>query len=158
MARKDGGQDNGCCGALFCRPCSHSPHYRNRVLLCVFTVLLPVNHENGYIVYYPTVDVIFPSLSYPWLTGPACMLIACNLFVHYYLVCTIPPGFVDAPPAQPGTSLLWAKPRGGSGRSWARGERHEDVQITKAVVGKCKKCGEPKPEVWLLSLLCRLSA
>ncbi|TFY63891.1 hypothetical protein EVG20_g6140 [Dentipellis fragilis] len=56
-------------------------------------------------------DVVIFNLPWPWLTVPPCLLIIVNLATHYYLVCTTPPGFVNEPPAQPGSGLLWATKR-----------------------------------------------
>ncbi|KAE9388068.1 hypothetical protein BT96DRAFT_1075731 [Gymnopus androsaceus JB14] len=44
-------------------------------------------------LYASVIDVVMPSLSYPWLSGPICALIAFNLLTHYYLVVTTNPGF-----------------------------------------------------------------
>ncbi|GAW00024.1 zf-DHHC-domain-containing protein [Lentinula edodes] len=56
-------------------------------------------------------DVVMPSLAYPWLGGPICLLIAFNLLVHYYLVVTTNPGFVEDLPRGAGKGFLWATPR-----------------------------------------------
>lgn len=91
-----------------------------------------------------------PSLSFPWLSGPICGLIALNLLMHYYHVCTVPPGFADDPPREAGSSFLWAKKKGPpnkrspSGVTWSS---PSEINITKAAVTKCKKCGQLKPEV-----------
>ncbi|KAJ7587347.1 DHHC palmitoyltransferase-domain-containing protein, partial [Mycena floridula] len=90
-------------------------------------------------------DIIMPHLSFPWLSTPLCLLIAFNLHMHYYYVCTVPPGFVTDPPRQPGSSLLWAKPkeknRLTSGVRWSG-----EVCITEARTTKCRKCSQTKPE------------
>ena len=91
------------------------------------------------------VDVIMPSLSYKLLSAPICLLIACNLLTHYYYVCTIAPGFLDAPPQLPGSNYLWAKPKSSS-RALAGANK---LNITPANVTTCRKCGERKPEVSL---------
>jgi hypothetical protein len=92
-----------------------------------------------------TVDVIAPGLSYPWLTIPICCVIALNLHMHYFYVCTIPPGFVEDPPRQEGSRWLWAKRRS---RRRLTGVRWSDnVRITRAMATKCRKCGQLKPEV-----------
>ncbi|KAJ8084617.1 hypothetical protein PM082_003391 [Marasmius tenuissimus] len=93
-------------------------------------------------------DVVMPTLSYPLISGPICILIALNLFMHYYYVCTIPPGFVDEPPREPGNSLLWSKPRTFQNkRPLTEGVRwSSELNVTKASVTRCRKCGQLKPE------------
>ncbi|KAJ6572634.1 DHHC palmitoyltransferase-domain-containing protein [Mycena sp. CBHHK59/15] len=91
-------------------------------------------------------DVIMPSLMWPLLTGPICVLIALNLFMHYYYVVTVPPGFVEDPPRDPKNSVLWAtkrSPRHGelTGVRWSN-----ELTVTRATVTKCRKCGQLKPE------------
>lgn len=99
------------------------------------------------------VDVIMPNLRYPILTGPFCVLIAANLHMHYYYVCTVPPGFVDAPlhEQEYGPAFLWAKTRDGRRRpmGWGLegGGELGGLEITPAAVTSCRKCGETKPEV-----------
>ncbi|KAJ7157557.1 DHHC palmitoyltransferase-domain-containing protein [Mycena crocata] len=90
-------------------------------------------------------DVIMPSLRWPLLSGPICVLIALNLLMHYYYVVTISPGFVDDPPREPKNSVFWAS------RKALRGEMtgvrwSNDLVITRAAVTKCRKCGQLKPE------------
>ena len=96
-----------------------------------------------------SVDVVMPTLSYPLISGPICILIALNLFMHYYYVCTVPPGFVDEPPREPGTGLLWSRPRiAQTQRPMTQGVRwSSELNITKASVTRCRKCGQSKPEV-----------
>ncbi|KAK7443764.1 hypothetical protein VKT23_015548 [Stygiomarasmius scandens] len=113
-------------------------------------------------------DVVYPTLSYKLITGPICFLIALNLWTHYYLVCTTPPGFVDSEPPQPATvfpkSLLWASPRKPrndyayravsptsspleNGLSLdERRDRDRSLNITRAEVTKCRKCTLMRPE------------
>ncbi|KAI0696954.1 zf-DHHC-domain-containing protein [Cytidiella melzeri] len=90
-------------------------------------------------------DVIQPTLGWPWLTTPLCMLVVINLFVHYYLVCTVSPGFVDEPPRPQGSGWMWAKKRSArrplAGVHWT-----EELNLTKATTTKCRKCGEMRPE------------
>ncbi|KAJ7337032.1 hypothetical protein DFH08DRAFT_282705 [Mycena albidolilacea] len=43
-------------------------------------------------------DVIIPSLMWPLISGPICVLIALNLWMHYFYAITVPPGFADDPP------------------------------------------------------------
>ena len=106
-------------------------------LYCYLTVLVVV-----------TVEIIQPSLPYKWITTPICVVIALNLFGHYYHVCTISPGFVDDPPRTPGTGILWAKKRRSAKYRALTGVRwSEDVNITRAALSKCKRCGVMRPEV-----------
>ena len=70
--------------------------------------------------------------------------------MHYYYVCTVPPGFVEDTPLEPGSNFLWAKkvdsgmPRPlNGGVRWSTTE----IRITKAAVTTCRKCGQSKPEV-----------
>ncbi|KAJ7082361.1 DHHC palmitoyltransferase-domain-containing protein [Mycena belliarum] len=87
-------------------------------------------------------DVIMPSLRYPLLSGPVCVLIAANLWTHYYYVVTVAPGFADEPPRQEQQSILWAKKRvSGTAAKWT-----EPLVITRAAVTKCRRCGQQKPE------------
>ncbi|THU96391.1 hypothetical protein K435DRAFT_828884 [Dendrothele bispora CBS 962.96] len=99
-------------------------------------------------------DVIYPTLPFKFLTGPICTLITLNIFTHYYLICTIPPGVVDAEgPQPPKTSpkhLLWASPKRSTDdyayralsplENGFRGdERTGRLNITKAKITKCRK-------------------
>ncbi len=95
-----------------------------------------------------SVEVIQPSLAWPWVTTPICLLIALNLFAHYYYVCTISPGFVNEPPRVAGAGLLWARRRREAGSGPLTGVRwSEDMHVTRAETSKCRKCGEMRPEV-----------
>lgn len=98
---------------------------------------------------HSTVDVVMPSLAYPWLGGPICLLIAFNLLVHYYLVVTTNPGFVEDLPQVAGKGFLWATPRNMSKeRPLMEGVRWStELNVTKAELTKCRKCGQQKPEV-----------
>lgn len=99
-------------------------------------------------------DVIAPSLNYRLITLPICILIAINLHVHYYYVCTVKPGFVDEPPKEPGRGLLWSKRRSStsnSGRGVLTGSltgapRVNGAKVTTAEVTKCRRCGKLRPE------------
>ncbi|KAJ7153812.1 DHHC palmitoyltransferase-domain-containing protein [Mycena filopes] len=94
-------------------------------------------------------DVIMPSLMWPVISGPICVLIASNLWMHYYYVVTVPPGFVDEPPreAPQKGSLLWAEKRAPRRGEMTAGVRWtEELVITRAAVTKCRKCGQQKPE------------
>ncbi|KAI0707044.1 zf-DHHC-domain-containing protein [Earliella scabrosa] len=108
----------------------------------VFVALAIVLLSVGAVCFF---EIVQPSLPYPWLTTPICILIALNLFAHYYYVCTVTPGFVDEPPRHAGTGMLWAKKRKTArpltGVRWS-----EDVPVTKAATTKCKRCGQMRPE------------
>ncbi|KAF5374532.1 hypothetical protein D9615_009074 [Tricholomella constricta] len=93
-------------------------------------------------------DVIMPSLSYPVITLPACLLIALNMFMHYFYVCTVKPGFVDDPPPEPGRNILWARrSRPPKGRAMSGRVRWSSVlNVTRAETTQCSKCGQTKPE------------
>ncbi|KAF8831607.1 hypothetical protein HHX47_DHR1000451 [Lentinula edodes] len=98
-------------------------------------------------------DVVMPSLAYPWLGGPICLLIAFNLLVHYYLVVTTNPGFVEDLPRGAGKGFLWATPRNMSKeRPLTEGVRWStELNVTKAELTKCRKCGQQKPEAFVNS-------
>lgn len=105
-------------------------------------------------VFCLSVDVIQPSLRWPLLTVPIDVLIAINLLGHYYLACTVSPGYVDERTPSVGSSFLWARRRTSSppaeiqdGVRWS-----ESLHITKAQMTRCRKCGVQRPEV-----CCRLS-
>ncbi len=99
------------------------------------------------------VEVVQPSLPYPWLTTPICVVIALNLIGHYYYVCTISPGFVDDPPRIAGSGILWAKKRRAAKHRALTGVRwSDDMHVTRAETTRCKRCGEMRPEVRLISL------
>ena len=67
--------------------------------------------------------------------------------MHYYYVCTISPGFVDDPPVFSGSGLLWASPS-------CHQLSYPGLEVVKARMTRCKKCGEMRPEVqWLLGLV-----
>ena len=74
--------------------------------------------------------------------------------MHYYYVCTVPPGFVDDLPAEAGHGIMWAKKKGVGADSSGplTGVRWSDegrVRITEAGTTTCRKCGQVKPEVCL---------
>jgi palmitoyltransferase len=95
------------------------------------------------------VDVIWPSLPFPLIATPLCVLIALNLHMHYYFACTVPPGFVDDPPGEQRTGFLWCE------RQEGQRERARDrVHITEAKLSKCGKCGLQRPEVREYTLQC----
>ncbi|KAI0760968.1 zf-DHHC-domain-containing protein [Trametes elegans] len=110
----------------------------------VFVTLAIILLSTGVLCFF---EVIQPSLPWPWLTTPACILIALNLFAHYYYVCTISPGFVSDPPRASGTGWSWARKRDASrGRQLTGVRWSEDLRVTRAAVSKCRKCGEMRPE------------
>ncbi|KAF8843788.1 zf-DHHC-domain-containing protein [Paxillus ammoniavirescens] len=92
--------------------------------------------------------VVQPGLPLPWLSSPPCMLIAINLFMHYYYVCTVRPGYIDEPPRFPGTSFLWASPSRPRRQLTASGVRWSspELEIVRANITCCKRCGEMRPE------------
>ncbi|EPQ52473.1 zf-DHHC-domain-containing protein [Gloeophyllum trabeum ATCC 11539] len=110
----------------------------------LFVTLAVVLLSTGTLCFF---DIEQPSLRWPWLTTPICVLIVFNMLMHYYWVCTVSPGFIDDPPRQGGSDWLWARRRpttkGGplTGVRWS-----DDVRITKAMISKCRKCGLPRPE------------
>ncbi len=104
------------------------------------------------------VDVVLPGLQWPLISWPLCIIIALNLHMHYFYVCTVPPGFVEDPPRGVPESFLWAKkPQRKraltSGVNWSSGD---SVKITKAEPSKCRKCGT-RPEVSCRDLIFALS-
>jgi len=92
-------------------------------------------------------NVILPTLPWPWLSTLPCFLIIINLFTHYYFACTVSPGFAGEPPQRLGRSFIWAKKRRAysisrtSGVHWS-----SQLNITPASTTTCPKCGETKPE------------
>lgn len=107
------------------------------VALAVFLI------SSGILCFF---DVIAPSLSFPIVTIPACILIAVNLVMHYFYVCTIRPGFLDEPPREAGTSFLWAQKRTKKGAltgvRWSSG----GIRITQATSTRCSRCNKIRPE------------
>ncbi|TFK49789.1 zf-DHHC-domain-containing protein [Heliocybe sulcata] len=92
-------------------------------------------------------DIEQPSLRWPWLTTPICLVIIVNMLGHYWWVCTVPPGFVEDPPRQSGSGWVWARKRRTARNRALTGVRwSEDVRVTRASVGKCRKCLQPRPE------------
>lgn len=87
------------------------------MLLCVFSPLTPLFFPSKLVLKKNpvprtlAVHIILPNLAHPYLMGPLCVLIVLNIHVHYYLVCTVPPGFADEPPQQGGRGWAWARPR-----------------------------------------------
>lgn len=83
--------------------------------------------------------VIQPTLPYPWLTTPTCMLMAWNLVAHYYFVCTVSPGFIGEPSRYAGKGLMWASPS-------RNGGSFPLPELVKARMSRCRKCHEMRPE------------
>lgn len=112
-----GGPLNGCRGTLLCRFGRGAAAPRDSMLLCVFSPLTPLFFPSKFVLKKNpvprtlTVHIILPNLAHPYLMGPLCALIVLNIHVHYYLVCTVPPGFADEPPQQGGRGWAWARPR-----------------------------------------------
>ncbi|KAH8074796.1 DHHC palmitoyltransferase-domain-containing protein [Cristinia sonorae] len=111
----------------------------------VFVTLAVVMIGTGVVCFF---DVIQPGLPFRWLTTPLCLLIVFNLFMHYYYVCTVSPGFIDDPPHTPKSGLMWARKRKSAARSKPlTGVRWSDgTTITKATMSKCNKCATWRPE------------
>jgi len=124
---------------------------RCRTLLCWSRSVIAVD-GNGMFLWVPifvVVDIIQPALSIAWLTTPICVLIAFNLLMHYYYVCTIPPGFVEDPPREAGHGIMWARKGGFKGNNVLTGVRWSDeggIRVTNALTTKCRKCKQVKPE------------
>ncbi|KAJ7253530.1 DHHC palmitoyltransferase-domain-containing protein [Mycena rebaudengoi] len=91
-------------------------------------------------------DVIMPSLRWPLITGPICVLIALNLHMHYFYVVTIPPGWVEDPPRDSKASILWATKKSPAKGALTGVRWSSELVITRAAVTKCRKCGQVKPE------------
>ncbi|KAF9223797.1 zf-DHHC-domain-containing protein [Gyrodon lividus] len=93
-------------------------------------------------------SVVQPSLPLPWLSTPPCILIAVNLLMHYYYVCTVRPGYIGDHPRYPETSFLWASSSRPQRRLTASGVRWSspELEILRADVTRCKRCGEMRPE------------
>ncbi|KAF9533983.1 DHHC palmitoyltransferase-domain-containing protein [Crepidotus variabilis] len=112
-----------------------------------FVGLAVILISSGVVCFF---DVLAPTLSYPLLSIPICMLIALNMLMHYYYAITVKPGFLDEPPREAGTSLLWAK------KAVTKGKQKEltggvqwstrGVKITPAALTKCWKCDRVRPE------------
>lgn len=94
------------------------------------------------------VEVILPTLPWPWLSTLPCLLIVINLFTHYYFVCTVSPGFAGETPQRVGRSFIWAKKQRAYSISRTNGVYWSShLNITPASTTTCPKCGETKPEV-----------
>ncbi|KAF9037640.1 zf-DHHC-domain-containing protein [Panaeolus papilionaceus] len=101
-------------------------------------------------------EVIAPTLSYPFISIPICILIAVNLYMHYFYVITVKPGFIDDHPSlhehrrsSSSNSILWAQKKYTSGKTkpltrgvkWTSG-----VKVTPASTTLCRKCNMIRPE------------
>jgi palmitoyltransferase len=99
------------------------------------------------------VDVIMPGLMWPLVSGPICVLIALNLWMHYFYVITVPPGFADDPPVADSAknsaqnSIFWASKKAPKRGELAGVRWSNELVITQAGVTKCRKCGQQRPEV-----------
>ncbi|KAB5593398.1 Aspartyl-tRNA synthetase [Ceratobasidium theobromae] len=99
----------------------------------------------GVLVFF---EVIAPTLPWPLITIPVCLLIASNLLAHYYYVCTIHPGCPDdGLGTGEGQGWNWAPKRGGKGVKWspvnlATGSAGDEEHN----VPRCNKCQSLKPE------------
>ncbi|KAJ7794842.1 zf-DHHC-domain-containing protein [Mycena olivaceomarginata] len=97
-------------------------------------------------------DVIMPGLMWPLISGPICVLIALNLWMHYFYVITVPPGFADDPPVADSAkssaqnSIFWASKRAPRRGELAGVRWSNELVITQAGVTKCRKCGQQRPE------------
>jgi palmitoyltransferase len=93
------------------------------------------------------VDVVAPTLCWPWLSLPACSLIALNLFAHYFYVITVSPGFVDEASLPVDTRWQWTRPKleVGTVRRWK-------VDILKAGETTCRRCERTRPEVRIATI------
>jgi palmitoyltransferase len=95
-----------------------------------------------------SVDVILPTIPWPWLSILPCFLIIINLFAHYYFACTVSPGFASDPPQRVGHSFIWARKRRAYSISQTDGVHWSSpLNITPASTTTCPKCGQSKPEV-----------
>ncbi|KAI0272925.1 zf-DHHC-domain-containing protein [Russula aff. rugulosa BPL654] len=92
-------------------------------------------------------DVILPTLPWPWLSTLPCFLIIINLFAHYYFACTVSPGYAGEATQRAGRSFIWAKKRRAYSLSRTNGVYWSShLNITPASITTCTKCGKNKPE------------
>nr|GAT46352.1 Zf-DHHC-domain-containing protein [Mycena chlorophos] len=103
-------------------------------------------------------SILWPTLPFPLLTTPLCVLIALNMHGHYFLAIRVPPGFVDPgqPPPSANASLLPAAPTRRAGRiedsavMWATPMRGHNgakkATMSKATLTKCRRCAVNRPE------------
>ena len=106
-------------------------------------------------------DIIAPSLSYPCISLPICVLINLNICMHYYYAATVSPGFVDDPPHDSANSSFLRAPKPNSDTVTNLNKKKMSttpidrtiqseflgVKITPASTTNCLKCEKPRPEV-----------
>ncbi|KAF8609514.1 zf-DHHC-domain-containing protein [Ceratobasidium sp. AG-I] len=99
----------------------------------------------GVLIFFET---IAPTLPYPLISIPICMLIASNLLAHYYYVCTIHPGRPDdGLGTGEGQGWNWASKRGGKGVKWSPVALEAESSIRDGrSLPRCTKCQGLKPE------------
>lgn len=105
---------------------------------------------------YAPVEVIQPDLRWPLVTVPLNALVACNMLVHYYLSCTVPPGFIDDPSQEAGEGIIWArksKVRLPNGVANGHALGRDGVDVTPAHISRCRRCAQLRPEVSLYGFL-----
>ncbi|KLO19671.1 zf-DHHC-domain-containing protein [Schizopora paradoxa] len=114
----------------------------------VFVTFAAVALSAGVVCFF---EVIQPDLRWPLVTIPLNALVACNMLVHYYLSCTVPPGFIDEPAQESGEGLIWARKRKRKvrlpnvvGNGHAHGD--DEVNVTPAHISRCKRCNQLRPE------------
>jgi hypothetical protein len=144
MARAHGRPLHRCSRSIFCWTCGDTSDNWSSQLLCVILQSKRMHSSNG--EFLNAVIVIQPNLPLPWLTTPPCVLIALNLFMHYYYVCTVLPGFVQDEVSQPKNTLLWASRSPTSPSSGVRWS-NRGIVLLRAGTSKCRKCGVMRPEV-----------
>ena len=105
----------------------------------VFVTLAIILISIGILCFF---EVILPTLAFSLIAIPTCTLIAFNLMMHYYYVCTVSPGFNDQPSPVAGTGVMWAKPKRPEGNT----SPQDVVMITPAEMAQCRKCVQMRPE------------
>jgi palmitoyltransferase len=107
------------------------------------------NRMNSLTDPFYKVEVVAPTLPYPIINVPICMLIASNLLAHYYYVCTIHPGRPeDGLGTGEGHGWNWAPKRGDKGVKWSPVALTTDTSVEdEHTIPKCSKCQSLKPEV-----------
>jgi hypothetical protein len=138
-------QGHRSCGASFRRGRNVAFRHRDALLPYVHYCLASTHNRNP---SQPPVDVILPTLPWPWLSTLPCFLIIINLFTHYYFACTVSPGLAGEPPQRVGRSIIWAKKQPEYSLSRTNGVHWTShLNITPASTTTCPKCGKTKPEV-----------
>lgn len=119
------------------------------IKLNILTYLVSLNFVQFWLTQ---VEVIAPTLPYPLINIPICMLIASNLLAHYYYVCTIHPGRPDdGLGTGEGQGWNWAPKRGGKGVKWSPVTLEAESSIRDGQsLPRCTKCHGAKPEVSVL--------